>query len=93
MRVREKRKTVKKSISHLILQTVIEDLCKYMRVKNEERAGERAKALNLNTLKSSAFEYINNFTINQVICDFFFILFFIDEAFYIEFFFNRDFFS
>lgn len=29
-----------------------------------------AKALNLNTLKTTAFEYINNITINQVICDF-----------------------
>lgn len=33
----EEERTVK-SISHLILQTVvIEDLCKYMRLKNEER--------------------------------------------------------
>lgn len=30
--------------------------------------------MNLNTLKTTAFEYINNITINQVICDFFFIL-------------------
>lgn len=30
----------------------------------------RTKALNLNTLKTPAFEYINNITINQVICDF-----------------------
>lgn len=42
-------------------------------MKNEKQA----RALNLNTLKTTAFEYINNITINQVICDFFclFILF------------------
>lgn len=39
----------------------------------ERKSGKASRALNLNTLKNftSAFEYINNITINQVICDFF----------------------
>lgn len=37
---RRRKKNCKKT-SHLILQTVIEDLCKYMRLKNEQ--GERSE--------------------------------------------------